>query len=81
MVCPSCPLPAVPQLTLTRQFSSHFPHTTVIEWHHETVESLLRNLTDMHDDIRIQALVTCATAALEQPVIVTSHRDAGEGKD
>ncbi|XP_058511182.1 HEAT repeat-containing protein 4 isoform X2 [Ochotona princeps] len=54
--------------------------TLIIEWHHETVESLLRNLTDMHDDIRIQALVTCATAALEQPVIVTSHGDTDEDK-
>ncbi|XP_016063621.1 PREDICTED: HEAT repeat-containing protein 4-like [Miniopterus natalensis] len=39
----------------------------IIEWHHETVEGLLRSLVDMHDDIRIHAIVTCATAALERP--------------
>uniref|UniRef100_G1SQ39 HEAT repeat containing 4 n=1 Tax=Oryctolagus cuniculus TaxID=9986 RepID=G1SQ39_RABIT len=58
-----------------------FPHCdTVVEWHHETVESLLRSLADMHDDIRIQAIATCATAALEQPWIVTSHGDTDENK-
>ncbi|XP_012511564.1 PREDICTED: HEAT repeat-containing protein 4 [Propithecus coquereli] len=46
----------------------------IIEWHHETVENLLRSLTDIHDDIRIQAIITCATAALEQPRTVTSQR-------
>uniref|UniRef100_A0A8C8ZUJ8 HEAT repeat-containing protein 4 n=1 Tax=Prolemur simus TaxID=1328070 RepID=A0A8C8ZUJ8_PROSS len=46
----------------------------IIEWHHETVENLLRSLTGMHDDIRIQAIVTCATAALERPRTVTSQR-------
>ncbi|XP_062945803.1 HEAT repeat-containing protein 4 [Cynocephalus volans] len=47
-----------------------------IEWHHETVESLLRSLTDMHDNIRIQAIITCATAALEWPRIATSQKDS-----
>ncbi|KAM8780222.1 HEAT repeat-containing protein 4 [Rhynchonycteris naso] len=37
----------------------------IIEWHHKTVEGLLRSLMDMHDDVRIEAIVTCATAALE----------------
>uniref|UniRef100_A0A8C5UW99 HEAT repeat containing 4 n=1 Tax=Microcebus murinus TaxID=30608 RepID=A0A8C5UW99_MICMU len=45
----------------------------IIEWHHETVENLLRSLTNMHDGIRIQAIVTCATAALERPRTVTSQ--------
>nr|XP_044629896.1 HEAT repeat-containing protein 4 isoform X2 [Equus asinus] len=48
----------------------------IIEWHHETVEGLLRSLGDMHDDTRIQAILTCATAALERPRIVTSQGDS-----
>ncbi|KAK2509711.1 hypothetical protein MC885_019739 [Smutsia gigantea] len=30
----------------------------IIEWHHTTVEDLLRGLVNMHDDIRIQAIIT-----------------------
>ncbi|KAF5922874.1 hypothetical protein HPG69_013219 [Diceros bicornis minor] len=45
----------------------------IIEWHHETIEGLLQSLMDMHDDIRIQAIITCATAALERPRTVTSQ--------
>uniref|UniRef100_G3TDN0 HEAT repeat containing 4 n=1 Tax=Loxodonta africana TaxID=9785 RepID=G3TDN0_LOXAF len=48
----------------------------IIKWHHETVEGLQRNLTDMHDDIRIQAIITCATAALERPRMATSQGDS-----
>ncbi|KAM6171887.1 HEAT repeat-containing protein 4 [Erethizon dorsatum] len=51
----------------------------IIEWHHETVESLMRGLEDMSDHIRIQAIVTCATAALEHPRIATSPRDSDQG--
>ncbi|XP_074249111.1 HEAT repeat-containing protein 4 isoform X2 [Saimiri boliviensis] len=50
----------------------------IIEWHHETVENLLRSLADLHDDIRIQAITTCATAAVERPRIATSQRDSGK---
>ncbi|KAM5244703.1 HEAT repeat-containing protein 4 isoform 1-T1 [Hipposideros larvatus] len=50
----------------------------IIEWHHETIEGLLRSLADMHDDIRIQAIVTCATAALERPRIAISEGDSDE---
>ncbi|XP_023039118.1 HEAT repeat-containing protein 4 [Piliocolobus tephrosceles] len=50
----------------------------IIEWHHETVENLLRNLGDLHDDVRIQAITTCATAALERPQIATSQRDSDQ---
>ncbi|XP_053459402.1 HEAT repeat-containing protein 4 [Nycticebus coucang] len=45
----------------------------IIEWYHETVENLLRSLADMHDHIRIQAIITCATAALERPQVGTSQ--------
>ncbi|XP_006865674.1 PREDICTED: HEAT repeat-containing protein 4 [Chrysochloris asiatica] len=48
----------------------------IIEWHHETVEGLQRSLTGMHDDIRIQAIITCATAALEQAHLATSQEDS-----
>nr|KAF6500328.1 HEAT repeat containing 4 [Molossus molossus] len=48
----------------------------IIEWHHETVEGLLRKLVDMNDDIRIQAIVTCATAALERPRTAISQGDS-----
>ncbi|XP_037840612.2 HEAT repeat-containing protein 4 isoform X2 [Chlorocebus sabaeus] len=53
----------------------------IIEWHHETVENLLRSLGDLHDDVRIQAITTCATAALERPRIATSQRDSGNSVD
>ncbi|XP_023421873.1 HEAT repeat-containing protein 4 [Cavia porcellus] len=50
----------------------------IIEWHHETVQSLMRGLEDMHDHIRIQAIITCATAALERPRIATSPSDSDQ---
>ncbi|GAB1297607.1 HEAT repeat-containing 4 [Apodemus speciosus] len=48
----------------------------VIEWHHETVENLLRGMQSMYDDIRIQAIITCATAALERPRIAAKPEDS-----
>ncbi|KAG8507757.1 HEAT repeat-containing protein 4 [Galemys pyrenaicus] len=48
----------------------------ITEWHHMTIEGLLRNLTDMHDDIRIHAIITCATAALERPRIANSQSNS-----
>ncbi|XP_073751623.1 HEAT repeat-containing protein 4 isoform X1 [Callorhinus ursinus] len=48
----------------------------IIEWHHETIEGLLQRLVDVHDDIRIQAIITCATAAVERPRIATSQGDS-----
>ncbi|XP_055449109.1 HEAT repeat-containing protein 4 [Psammomys obesus] len=45
----------------------------IIEWHHETVENLLRGMVNMYDDIRIQAIVTCASAAVERPQIATNQ--------
>nr|XP_019588954.1 PREDICTED: HEAT repeat-containing protein 4 [Rhinolophus sinicus] len=48
----------------------------IIEWHYETIEGLLRSLANIHDDIRIQAIVTCATAALERPRIAISQGDS-----
>ncbi|XP_012873320.1 PREDICTED: HEAT repeat-containing protein 4 [Dipodomys ordii] len=50
----------------------------IIEWHHETVESLRQSLVNMYDDIRIQAIVTCATAALERPRTTITQSDSGE---
>ncbi|XP_004754904.2 HEAT repeat-containing protein 4 isoform X2 [Mustela putorius furo] len=50
----------------------------IIEWHHATVEGLLRGLLDVHDDTRIQAIITCATAALERPRIATSRGDSNK---
>ncbi|XP_035300903.1 HEAT repeat-containing protein 4 isoform X2 [Cricetulus griseus] len=48
----------------------------IIEWHHETVENLLRGMVSMYDEMRIQAIVTCATAALERPRIVSEKQDS-----
>ncbi|XP_048218263.1 HEAT repeat-containing protein 4 isoform X2 [Perognathus longimembris pacificus] len=48
----------------------------IIEWHHETVESLMQGLVNMYDDVRIQTLITCATAALERPRIAISQSDS-----
>ncbi|XP_057638172.1 HEAT repeat-containing protein 4 isoform X1 [Chionomys nivalis] len=48
----------------------------IIEWHHETVENLLRGIVNMYDDMRIQAIVTCATAALERPRIAPDEQDS-----
>ncbi|XP_076979094.1 HEAT repeat-containing protein 4 isoform X2 [Tamandua tetradactyla] len=48
----------------------------IIEWHHETVEGLMQRLADMHDDIRIHAIITCAMAALERPRIAPSKDDS-----
>ncbi|XP_060031511.1 HEAT repeat-containing protein 4 [Erinaceus europaeus] len=50
----------------------------IIEWHHETIEGLLRSLVGIHDDIRIQAIVTCATAALERPRVTISQGSSDE---
>ncbi|CAO2586857.1 HEAT repeat-containing protein 4 [Lemmus lemmus] len=48
----------------------------IIEWHHETVENLLRGIVNMYDDVRVQAIVTCATAALERPRIAPNEQDS-----
>lgn len=69
-------------LTLIKWFSSPFvPCVTVIEWRHKTIEGLLRGLVDMHDDIRIQAITTCATAALERPRIAARQGESGESQN
>ncbi|XP_029340256.1 HEAT repeat-containing protein 4 [Mus caroli] len=44
----------------------------IIEWYHKTVENLLRDIQSMYDDIRVQAITTCATAALERPRVATT---------
>ncbi|XP_006240423.1 HEAT repeat-containing protein 4 isoform X2 [Rattus norvegicus] len=49
----------------------------IIEWHHETVENLLRGIQSMYDDIRIQAITTCATAVLERPRVAANPEDPG----
>uniref|UniRef100_A0A4X1TKP3 HEAT repeat containing 4 n=1 Tax=Sus scrofa TaxID=9823 RepID=A0A4X1TKP3_PIG len=48
----------------------------IIEWHHKTIEGLLQSLADIHDEVRIQAIITCATAALERPRITVSQEDS-----
>ncbi|XP_059995548.1 HEAT repeat-containing protein 4 isoform X2 [Lagenorhynchus albirostris] len=48
----------------------------IIEWHHKTIEGLLQSLVDIHDDVRIQAIITCATAALERPRTAISQGDS-----
>ncbi|NP_001363868.1 HEAT repeat-containing protein 4 [Mus musculus] len=48
----------------------------IIEWYHETVENLLRGIQSMYDDIRVQAIITCATAALERPRIATTPENS-----
>ncbi|XP_027787274.2 HEAT repeat-containing protein 4 [Marmota flaviventris] len=48
----------------------------MVEWHHETVESLKRGLVSMYDDTRIQAIITCATAIVERPRCATSRKDS-----
>uniref|UniRef100_A0A8D0RBB9 HEAT repeat-containing protein 4 n=1 Tax=Sus scrofa TaxID=9823 RepID=A0A8D0RBB9_PIG len=55
----------------------------IIEWHHKTIEGLLQSLADIHDEVRIQAIITCATAALERPRITVSQEDSDKetGKD
>ncbi|XP_015413538.1 PREDICTED: HEAT repeat-containing protein 4 isoform X3 [Myotis davidii] len=50
----------------------------IIEWRHKTIEGLLRGLVDMHDDIRIQAITTCATAALERPRVAIRQGGSDE---
>lgn len=39
----------------------------IIEWRQETIEGLQRKLVDLHSDVRIHAITTCAMAALERP--------------
>ncbi|XP_015413537.1 PREDICTED: HEAT repeat-containing protein 4 isoform X2 [Myotis davidii] len=53
----------------------------IIEWRHKTIEGLLRGLVDMHDDIRIQAITTCATAALERPRVAIRQGGSGNSVD
>ncbi|XP_036887151.1 HEAT repeat-containing protein 4 isoform X2 [Sturnira hondurensis] len=47
----------------------------VIEWRRKTVEGLLRSLVDRNNNTRIQAIATCATAALERPRTAISQGD------
>uniref|UniRef100_A0A8C0ZT49 HEAT repeat-containing protein 4 n=1 Tax=Castor canadensis TaxID=51338 RepID=A0A8C0ZT49_CASCN len=51
----------------------------IIEWRHETLENLMQGLVALYDDIRIQAIITCATAALERPRFTTDQRDSDKG--
>ncbi|XP_068948232.1 HEAT repeat-containing protein 4 [Petaurus breviceps papuanus] len=39
------------------------------QWQDATVEGLLRNMNNVQDEIRIEAIITCATAAVERPRI------------
>ncbi|XP_013362578.1 PREDICTED: HEAT repeat-containing protein 4 isoform X2 [Chinchilla lanigera] len=64
---------------MLREWKTAWGLNAVIEWHHETVESLMRGLEDMCDHIRIQAIITCATAALECPRTAASSLDSDQG--
>ncbi|XP_023559204.1 HEAT repeat-containing protein 4 isoform X2 [Octodon degus] len=64
---------------MLREWKTAWGLNTVIEWHHETVESLTRGIEDRCAHIRIQAAITCATAALERPRTATSPRDSDQG--
>lgn len=44
------------------------------------MENLLRGIQSMYDDIRVQAIITCATAALERPRIATTPENSGESQ-
>uniref|UniRef100_A0A8C0ITS6 Uncharacterized protein n=1 Tax=Chelonoidis abingdonii TaxID=106734 RepID=A0A8C0ITS6_CHEAB len=48
-------------------------------WQNATIEGLMRALTDIHEVIRVTALITCATAVLERPRL-DSDRLCGIGK-
>ncbi|XP_043845460.1 HEAT repeat-containing protein 4 [Dromiciops gliroides] len=37
------------------------------QWQDATVEGLLRNMSNIQDEIRVEAIITCATAAVERP--------------
>ncbi|XP_036590398.1 HEAT repeat-containing protein 4 [Trichosurus vulpecula] len=51
-------------------------------WQDATVEGLLRNMKDVQDGIRIEAIITCATAAVERPRIdVTKKYQDSEDND
>ncbi|XP_074091867.1 HEAT repeat-containing protein 4 isoform X2 [Macrotis lagotis] len=45
------------------------------QWQEATVEGLLRNMTDVQDEIRIEAIITCATAAMERPRVEDTGKD------
>uniref|UniRef100_A0A4X2LTJ7 HEAT repeat containing 4 n=1 Tax=Vombatus ursinus TaxID=29139 RepID=A0A4X2LTJ7_VOMUR len=37
------------------------------QWQDATVEGLLRNMNNVQDEVRVEAIITCATAAIERP--------------
>nr|XP_020842001.1 HEAT repeat-containing protein 4 isoform X1 [Phascolarctos cinereus] len=37
------------------------------QWPDATVEGLLRNMNNVQDEVRVEAIITCATAAMERP--------------
>lgn len=47
-------------------------------WQNATIEGLMRALTDIHDVIRVTALITCATAVLERPRLDSDSQESGE---
>ncbi|XP_038621432.1 LOW QUALITY PROTEIN: HEAT repeat-containing protein 4 [Tachyglossus aculeatus] len=50
-------------------------------WQDATVEGLLRLLGDVQDGVRIHAIATCASAALERPLEAAEEADGEEGVD
>ncbi|XP_051833600.1 HEAT repeat-containing protein 4 [Antechinus flavipes] len=51
-----------------------------IRWQEATVEGLLRNLKNVQDDVKIDAIITCASAAVERPrfEIIVEDSDSEE---
>uniref|UniRef100_A0A8C4Y4U5 Uncharacterized protein n=1 Tax=Gopherus evgoodei TaxID=1825980 RepID=A0A8C4Y4U5_9SAUR len=47
-------------------------------WQNATIEGLMRALTDIHEVIRVTALITCATAVLERPRLDSDSQESGE---
>ncbi|KAJ1104032.1 hypothetical protein NDU88_001447 [Pleurodeles waltl] len=46
-------------------------------WHDATLEQLKRDLTGIHDDCKVAAIATCASATLERPRTDEAIRDLG----
>ncbi|XP_072485286.1 HEAT repeat-containing protein 4 isoform X2 [Notamacropus eugenii] len=51
------------------------------QWQDATVEGLHRNMNNIQDEIRIKAIITCATAAVERPRIDNTNEEKGNDAD
>ncbi|XP_025071125.1 HEAT repeat-containing protein 4 isoform X1 [Alligator sinensis] len=46
------------------------------QWQNATIEGLTRALTDIHDVVRVSAIITCASAVVERPRSDTSNQES-----